>query len=310
MPQEDAQRSKPSVSIIGSGRLGRALAIALVESGYSVRALVARRAAGAEKAAGLVPRTSPPVQALAVKDLAKLPPTDLILITTPDDAIEQIAHNLAALENSFAALETSKARRRTVLHTSGALSSAVLAPLAEVGLNTGSLHPLVSVSDPRSGAKALRGAFYCVEGDRIATRLARGIVGDFGGKSFSIAPENKAIYHAAALITAGHLTALIDLAMEMLVSCGLSRSRAQEVLMPLVESAVNNLKVSRPEKALTGTFARGDLATVRRHLEALSGKEHNEALKVYKLLGLRSLKLAGKKGTDAKVLKQIKEAIK
>ena len=76
-------------------------------------------------------------------------------------------------------------------------------------------------------------------------------------------PESKALYHAAALTAAGHLTALIDLAMEMLVSCGLNRRAAQEVLMPLVESAVNNLKASPPEKALTGTFARGDLATVQ-----------------------------------------------
>jgi len=190
------------------------------------------------------------------------------------------------------------------------LSSVALSPLSELGLHTGSLHPLVSVSDPRSGAKDLRGAFYCVEGDKVATRLARRVVEDFGGKSFSIAPESKALYHAAALTAAGHLTALIDLAMEMLASCGLSRSAAQEVLMPLVDSAVHNLKDSPPEKALTGTFARGDVATVQRHLEALSGNEHSEALKVYKLLGLRSIQLAGKKGIDEEVLKKIRKLLK
>ena len=296
---------KTSVAIIGAGRLGRALAIALAESGYSVRALVARRASEAQKAAGLLPRTTPAAQALGVKNLSRLEPADLTLITTPDDAIEEMAHKLARLRTSRAELKTGKARDRIVLHTSGALSSVVLAPLAKVGFHTGSLHPLVSVSDPRSGAKDLHGAFYCVEGDKVATKLARRIVGDFGGKSFYIAPESKALYHAAALTAAGHLTALIDLAMEMLVSCGLGRPAAQKVLMPLVESAVNNLKDSPPEKALTGTFARGDTATVERHLEALSGKQHAEALKVYKLLGLRSLQLAAKQGIDEKVRKQI-----
>ena len=80
--------------------------------------------------------------------------------------------------------------------------------------------------------------------------------------------------------------------------------------MPLVDSAVHNLKDSPPEKALTGTFARGDVATVQRHLEALSGNEHSEALKVYKLLGLRSLQLAGKKGIDEEVLKKIRKLLK
>ena len=301
---------KPSVAIIGAGRLGRALALALAESGYSIRVLVARRAAEARKAAAMVPRTSEPVQALGVKELAKLASTDLTLITTPDDAIEDTAHKLAGLEKGSGSLQRSKTPGRIVLHTSGALSSIVLSPLAELGFHTGSLHPLVSVSDPRSGAKDLRGAFYCVEGDKVATRLARRIVEDFGGKSFSIAPERKALYHAAALTAAGHLTALIDLAMEMLASCGLSRPAAQEVLMPLVDSAVHNLKDSPPEKALTGTFARGDVATVQRHLEALSGNEHAEALKVYKLLGLRSLQLAGKKGIDKKLLKKIRKLLK
>lgn len=303
MPKKDSQPPTPSVSIIGPGRLGQALAIALAESGYSITALVARRAARAEKALRSLPPSNRPIQVLGVNHLARLNPADLILITTPDDAIENLARKLAALE-------IGEARPRVVLHTSGALSSAVLAPLADVGFHTGSLHPLVSVSEPVSGAVALRGAFYCVEGDRAATKTARKIVSALRGKSFSIAPESKALYHAAALTAAGHLTALIDLAMEMLVSCGLSRRSAQDVLIPLVESAVNNLKEQPPEKALTGTFTRGDLATVRRHLAALSGKEHAEALAIYKLLGLRSLHLAREKGIDARVFKQIEKILK
>jgi predicted short-subunit dehydrogenase-like oxidoreductase (DUF2520 family) len=283
------------------------LAIALAEAGYSIKALVAQRPTQAEKAAKLM---APPVQALGAKDLAKLLPTDLTLITTPDDAIEEVAHHLAKLAGSQPTMKKGKASGGIVLHTSGALSSDVLAPLADVGFHTGSLHPLISVSDPRSGAKGLRGAFYCVEGDTVAKRWARRIVSDFGGRSFSVPSQSKALYHAAALTAAGHLTALVDLAMEMLVACGLSRVEAQEVLMPLVESAVNNLKVSPPEKALTGTFARGDVATVQRHLQALSGRGHDEELKIYKLLGLRSLQLATKKGIDPKIAREIAKLLK
>lgn len=160
---------------------------------------------------------------LALAEIAQLPSTDLVLITTPDDAIEETGRRLAELAH-----HKGKTRHRTVLHTSGALSFAVLAPLAQAGFHTGSIHPLISVSEPRAGAEALRGAFYCLEGDPSAIRIARLIVSDLRGKSFSVQPENKALYHAAAVMASPHLVALFDLAIEMLAACGLSKKRQRK----------------------------------------------------------------------------------
>jgi predicted short-subunit dehydrogenase-like oxidoreductase (DUF2520 family) len=167
------------------------------------------------------------------------------------------------------------------------------------------MHPLVSVSESRAGAKALRGAFYCLEGDKPALRVARLIVDDLKGKAFSIKPENKALYHAAAVMASPHLVALFDLAIEMLASCGVSKRSARQILLPLVESTTDNLVAMSPEQALTGTFARGDVATVGRHLAALSGKDLSEALGVYRLLGLHSTEMAKKRGQAPKLLEQI-----
>ncbi len=293
---------KPSVSIIGSGRLGQALAIALRSSGYPILAFVGRRATSAGKAAASIDKFEKPVLALSADQLCQLPVSDLVLITTPDDAIKSMAE---ALANSQSSVRSGQ----TVLHTSGALASEVLSPLSKAGFHTGSLHPLVSVNEPRAGAKALRGAFYCLEGDKTALRVARLIVRDLKGASFSIQPESKALYHAAAVMASGHLVALFNLATEMLASCGISQRSAQRILLPLVESTVNNLKVSDPEQALTGTFARGDLVTVQRHLKALSRKELAQALEVYKLLGLRSIQLADKAGIEPKAIKQMRKTL-
>lgn len=301
MPTKDRHRSSPTVSIIGPGRLGQALAIALAGSGYTIKALVARRPKKAEKIADSLGKGAGKIRVLSLAKLPDLEPSDLILITTPDDAIDGVLEKLAASQLSIKG-------RRVVLHTSGALSSDVLSPLASIGFYTGSIHPLVSVSEPKVGAKAFRGAFFCVEGDEVAIRKGRRIVSDLGGTSFTVEARYKPLYHAAALTAAGHMTALIDLAIEMLVSAGLRRKNAQEVLMPLVESAVKNLNTSTPAQALTGTFARGDLATVQRHLVALSGSGEAEALEVYKLLGLHSLRLAGRK-IDKKVAQQIESLL-
>ena len=310
MTKPVTQKPGPSVAVIGAGRLGQAFAIALQSSRYPVVALVARSRQKAEKAAALLQKTfgqgpgkkKPTFLAFGANQLGELPETDLVLITTPDDAIRETSQRLSSLWNGR--------KRSTVLHTSGALSSEALAPLAQKGFQTGSIHPLISISEPVSGAAALRGAFFCIEGTGKAKRLAEAIVRDLGGHSFTIKPENKALYHAAAVMTAPHLTALVDLAVEMLSACGLSKTRAQQVFMPLLESTVNNLKTSNPQQALTGTFARGDIATVRRHLNALSGKELAEALAVYRLLGLHSLQLAEKNGLDAKLLNEIRKLLR
>lgn len=295
-------RGKPTVSIIGVGRLGQALAIALHSLEYPIVSLVAGHRQKAEKAAALLAGAKIQPRALPASQLMNLPGTDLILIATPDDVIEDTARKLAICCRS-------SPLGKTVLHTSGALSSEVLAPLAARGIQTGSIHPLVSISEPVSGAEALRGAFYCLEGTENAKVLAESIVGDLGGYSFSIKPESKALYHAAAVMASPHITALFDLATEMLVACGLSKRTAQKVLMPLLESTVNNLKTANPQKALTGTFARGDVATIRKHLKELSRKELAAALKVYKLLGLHSVQLAEKNGLDVQVLEKIRKLL-
>jgi predicted short-subunit dehydrogenase-like oxidoreductase (DUF2520 family) len=303
MTKTKPQTRKPSVAIIGPGRLGFALAVALRKSAYPILAFVSRRVEHARKAARLFNETEKLARPLGIDQLAQLPPTDLIIIATPDDAIEETARRLAACENLTSG--PSGNGGHTVLHTSGALSSEVLTPLEEAGFHTGSLHPLVSISEPHAGAKALRGAFFCLEGDKAALKLADKIVSDLGGTSFSIRPENKALYHAAAVMASGHVVALFDLATQMLAACGLNQRTAQRILLPLVESAIANLKVSDAAAALTGTFSRGDVATVQRHLQAISQKDLAAALAVYKLLGLHSVELAKKNGIDPKVLKQI-----
>jgi predicted short-subunit dehydrogenase-like oxidoreductase (DUF2520 family) len=304
MTKTKPQKGKPSVVIVGPGRLGFALAVALRESSYPIVAFVSSRAEHAKKAARVFNGTKKLVQAIGVDQLAQLPTSDLIIIATPDDVIEETARRLAECE-SLRSGPSRNARRRTVLHTSGALSSEVLAPMAQAGFYTGSLHPLVSVSNPRAGANALHGAFFCLEGDKTALKLAGKLVSDFAGKSFSIRPENKALYHAAAVMASGHVVALFDMATQMLAACGLNHGSARRILLPLVESAIANLKVSDTAAALTGTFSRGDVTTVQRHLQAFSQKDLAAALAVYKLLGLHSVELAQKNGIDPQVVKQI-----
>jgi predicted short-subunit dehydrogenase-like oxidoreductase (DUF2520 family) len=239
--------------------------------------------------------------ALGASELSRLPKVELLFIATPDDALGEAVTSLASLPD---------ARARVALHTSGALSSELLAPLRARGYGVGSMHPLAAVSEPRAGARSLGQAFYCVEGDARAVRAARRVVRDLGGRSFTIAPKDKALYHAAAVLTAGHVVALFDTALDTLRRCGLDEKRAREVLLPLLRSTVENLSTQTPERALTGTFARGDLQTVLSHLSALRQAHDGAALATYVALGERSLGLAERRGRAVPNAEEIRRVLR
>jgi len=260
--------------------LGIALAMALESAGYKIVSLVGLNRQKLRKTAQLLDVSC---QLLVAKELEKGRLGDLIIVSVPDDQIVTVAGDLARIKGNG---------HPTVLHTSGALSSKVFASLAANGWHTGSIHPLASVSDPAGGVEALRRAYWCIEGDAKATRLARRIVRDLGARAFSIDAKDKPVYHAAAVMSSGNVVSVFDVALDMLNSCGLSRREAQKILLPLLESTALNLSRADPKDALTGTFARGDLETVKLHLAALSEKQLNEALNVYRLLGEHSVKLA------------------
>jgi predicted short-subunit dehydrogenase-like oxidoreductase (DUF2520 family) len=135
-------------------------------------------------------------------------------------------------------------------------------------------------------------------------------VRDLGGESFTIESRHKPLYHAAAVLTAGHVVALFDVALDTLRRCGLTGRRAQAVLLPLLRSVVENLSGRTPARALTGSFARADVETVRKHLRALGGLEESDALAVYKLLGAHSLKLAESAGADPAFAEMIRRMMK
>lgn len=279
------------ISIIGIGRVGGALAIALAKNGYEIENLVARKKENLEK---IFIKSN----ILTENELNQIS-SDIIFITTQDFEIENVAKSLAA----------NLLDKPTVFHTSGSLSSEILQSLKAIDCKIGSIHPLVSISDARLGAERLTGAYFCVEGDDDAVRIAQEIVENLGGKSFSIETKYKTLYHASATAACGHLVALIDVAIEMLSKCGLNEKNAQEILLPLIKSTVENLSSQTTAAALTGIFARADVETLEKHIGVLQKNVSGEALEVYLQLGNRSAHLAKMSEANAENLKKMRSLI-
>ncbi len=284
-----------NITIIGAGRLGGALALALTKKDFRVENLAARRFETAEKIAKLL--ESPP-KILLNNDFFDIT-SDVVLITTQDSEIEIVADELAG-KLKF---------KPIVFHTSGSLSSEVLKNLKSSGCSVGSIHPLVSISDARLGAERFADAYFCVEGDKAAVEIAEKIVEMLGGKSFSVATQYKTLYHASAVTACGHLVALVDAAIEMLTKCGLSETDAQTVFLPLIKSTVENLEEQTTAQALTGTFARTDAGTLEKHIKILRENVSPEALEIYLQLGARSLNLAEQQNANSENIEKMRGQI-
>lgn len=291
------QELSKSVSIVGLGRVGTALAVALADAGYSLGSLISKRPVAAKKT---LKRLNCPAQVMAIRSLAQLD-GNAVIIATPDDQIAGVAKSLAELR-------INSNRKRVVLHTSGALSSSILAPLAEKGWQTGSLHPLVAVGDLKVRENIFRSSYWCVEGDPAAARLAKRLIRDLEGHTFSVNAKQKPLYHAAAVMAAGNLVALLSVATNLLNQCGIKEELGRRILEPLAGSALHNFS-NDPKHALTGPFARGDLATVSLHLQSLSTPKTREARALYTLLGMRSIELAEAMGLDKKKARALKDLL-
>ena len=271
-----------SISIVGIGRLGGALAIALSRAGYTIDNLVYRSRPVPEN---VVDRLVSKPKLVPFENLDEID-SDIVFIASADPEIESISSNLVSKINNSP----------LVFHTSGSLSSAVLSDLADSGCITGSMHPLISVSEPVRGSEQFAGAYFCIEGQDAAIAAARSIVKALEGDAFSIEAQFKPLYHASAVMASGHLVALVDIASDMLSNCGIEPSIAKQILMPLIKSTVANLDNQSNKEALTGPFARADIAAFERHMGALSKLASTETLRIYLELGMRSLELSEHKG--------------
>lgn len=157
------------VRIIGPGRAGRSLHLALQRAGWTLEPLVARGASVAAAASGV----------------------DLVVIATPDAAVAEVAGAIEPVDGV------------TIAHLSGSLG---LAPLGG-HRDRAVVHPLVALPNPDRGAERLVGAWFgLAKGGHPA---GAEVVAALAGRAVTIAESDWPRYHAAAVIASNHLVALL-----------------------------------------------------------------------------------------------------
>ena len=267
------------IVIAGPGRAGGSLAAAAAAAGHRVAALVVRRAEDREVARYLG------VETLLIG--APLPEADLLVVAVRDGALAGVAD----------ALVPGAGRIPVAVHLSGLSPVSVLGPLAEAGAETGSLHPLQTLPDWRSGASSLSGAWAAVTAPSgLAGRLEE-FAASLGMKPFRLADERKPLYHAAAAAAANYTTAALHLAERLLDAAGVDRRAA----WPRVERAVGNVFEKGARASLTGPIARGEAAVVAGQVWAVE-RDVPDIAATFKDFGRATAAMAGTAVEMAEVL--------
>lgn len=251
-------------NIIGAGRLGKNLALALVNSRLAQLAAVCNSSLGsAEQAIQQIG------SGFAVAHLTELPKVNLTFITTPDDLISSVALQLAQ--------EKQIAVDSFVVHCSGVLNSTELTPLKTQGCHIASVHPLKAFRKENLDQNAFKHCDCVVEGDEPAVELLASLFKQLGATIIPIKANAKTIYHTAAVIASNYLVTLAATAAELLQDAGIEAKLAQQMIVNLMTSSLNNVQqASEVKNALTGPLARGDINTINRHLIALDSHPADE----------------------------------
>ena len=250
-----AMAEKPSVAIVGPGRLGRALALELRRAGYNISEIVSRNTAASKRKARELARKVG--GQASTSDTARLD-ADLVWFCVPDQEIAGASDQLASAVSW---------KKKTVFHSSGALASDELKVLRRRGASVASVHPLMTFVS--GSIPPLDGVPFAFEGDAAAVRMARRIVRDLGGEAFTIRKQHKAAYHAWGAFTSPLLLATLVTGERLARAAGLSAVEARKKMLPIVKQTIRNYEALGPAGAFSGPIVRGDVETVRKHLQVL-----------------------------------------
>jgi predicted short-subunit dehydrogenase-like oxidoreductase (DUF2520 family) len=279
--QHSGPGERPTTGIVGGGAVGQALAVALTRAGWTVQAVASRDPERRERFAALAggARGFADAQALVEE-------VELIVVAIPDDALASFAERVRMYSG------------QAMIHTSGALGAEVLAPAMAAGTQVGAFHPLVAFADTDRSVAALQGATIAVEGDDQLLDLLAQMADAVGAQPVRLLPGTKAAYHAAAVLAAGGFVALLDAIAELGRTAGLDERTALEVYGPLIEGTLGNARDLGIRAALTGPMTRGDVGTLRAHLDALATHAPS-ALELYIAAARREIDLAIGRGALA-----------
>lgn len=240
-----------SVGVIGAGRVGAVLAAKLNSAGYPLVGVSGSSPASLLRIETMLPGVG------VLEPVEVVERAEAVFLAVPDDALILVAEELA----STGAVRPGQ----FVLHTSGRHGLDALASLVRVGARPIALHPAMTFTG--TAIDVDRTPVFGITAAESERPFAEELVAAFGGTPMWVAEADRALYHAGLAHGANHLITLVAQSMDLLRAAGAENPAA--VLRPLLTAALDNV-LAYGDAALTGPVVRGDVTTVRAHIDAFA----------------------------------------
>jgi len=266
------------LGFIGAGTVGTALAVRLSSKGYQVVAISSRSRVSAENLARTIRDCRAFDNSQGVADIA-----ELVFITTPDDAITQVAAQLKWHAG------------QSVVHCSGADSTEILQPAKKLGAHVGAFHPLQTFASTKQAMENIPGSTFAIEAEEPLLDTLKDMATALDGHWIELKASDKVIYHAAAVIACNYVVTLVKLATDLWQTFSIPPHQATQALLPLLRGTISNIEAIGIPQCLTGPITRGDSGTIKKHLGALE-EVAPTVLSTYRELGLQTIPIALAKG--------------
>ncbi len=255
------------IGIIGAGRVGAVLGLALQQAGHTITAAHAVSEGSVARAEALLPD----VPILDIPDILRR--SEAVIFAVPDDVLEDLVSGLAAAGH----IQTG----HLLVHTSGRYGTNVMRSVREHGAIPVAIHPAMTFTGTSLDVDRLHNTAFGITADPVVAPIAEALVVEMGGIPVTIPEASRPVYHAAMAHASNHLVTLTAQAQTMLASAGIDH--ASKLLGNLMTASLENA-LTNGDLALTGPVSRGDSGTVAKHLEALKTLNDSDLYETYRAM--------------------------
>lgn len=263
---------RPDIAFVGAGNVAFRFSLALQEKGYNISYVYSRTERSRDKLVRALQANGAGTQATGnYRTLAR---AAVVFIAVSDDAIESV---VSGMREELAGMDSLPA----VVHTSGATDISVLRPLEEAGCRCGVIYPLMTLN--RNKNVDFKDVPLLLEStSRELMPILDSIASDLGGEHYFYSSEDRLKMHLAAVFTTNFVNYILGLAFPIV-------QHDHPLLIPGTIEAVRNAFLHTPASTLTGPARRGDMMTVRKHLDLLQSMGMTEQEEIYRLFTDRIL---------------------
>jgi predicted short-subunit dehydrogenase-like oxidoreductase (DUF2520 family) len=243
------------LTIIGSGRVAEAMALAFYSSGHKIGGIISRNLTTAGE---LAQKTGSKASA----DMVIPDTSDIVILAVPDDAITSIIGQLK-LPSTI-----------VVVHTSGSTDIDVFP--AEMPCH-GVIYPLQTFTRNRQ-VDISEIPFFTEASDPATHEFIDSLVETLGAQTYHIDSVSRGMLHLSAVFVCNFVNHMLYAGISIAEKSRIERS----VFGPLVRETVQKALDMGPAQAQTGPAVRNDISTIEKHIGLLSYSE--ELMNLYRVV--------------------------